>query len=87
MGIRGVDPRSGRATALENALGAFVAHQGRTPFVMADGQVRVLKLVETVTPRDCWRSFDPAWSGATPEGRRNLVEAALTGQKFMDNSR
>lgn len=42
--------------------GPFVAHSGRIPIIMADGHVQALKLIQTVTPTDMWKSFNPAYS-------------------------
>ncbi|HEY3267941.1 MAG TPA: DUF1559 domain-containing protein [Armatimonadota bacterium] len=43
-------------------LGAFVAHGGRIPIIMADGHVQALKLIQTVQPTDMWKSSDPLYN-------------------------
>ena len=40
----------------QRRLGPFVAHQGRIPFIMADGHVQALKLTQTIYPVDMWKS-------------------------------
>lgn len=35
--------------------GPFVSHNGRIPFIMADGHVQALKLIQTVQPNDMWK--------------------------------
>ena len=37
-------------------FGAYASHNGRIPFVMADGHVAALKLWDTVYPNDMWKS-------------------------------
>jgi prepilin-type N-terminal cleavage/methylation domain-containing protein/prepilin-type processing-associated H-X9-DG protein len=41
--------------APNSKLGAFVAHNGRIPMIMADGHVKALKMAETVLPNDMWK--------------------------------
>ena len=61
--------------------GPFVAHTGRVPFIMADGHVKALKMMETVTPIDMWQSKDPQFGCHTEMGLK--ARAAQLAKEYL----
>lgn len=75
--LRGVNPDTGLPDArYQHRFGPMPAHLGRLPFIMADGHLQTLKLMDTVLPVDRWQSADPEWDSGADAGRRRLVAAA-----------
>jgi type II secretory pathway pseudopilin PulG len=79
-----INPRTGLPEpASQGRWGAFPAHRGRIPVVMANGCVTTVTPLETVQPRDLWQSTDRNWDGRTATGCRRLLAAATAAQETV----